>query len=205
MQFRSGRSSEILERAMHVCLIRFDTKVALQVFWLVEQNSPVEDENSSDEESRDDVSQDPHQTVFLRSLREEKRSVTVWHTSVSHRVWGLGSVLTMRNRGRCSVLRMCRAFVVTEWTPAHHASEYNHGWLITYRLVLMFTEAYFLKSQTHSGETLLGRQRHYEVSHSLILLKILFWRSSFVSQCDVTWHCLQAVVLTSLRQSVTTH
>lgn len=77
MQFRSGRSSEILERAMHVCLIRFDTKVARMVFWLVEQNSPVEDENSSDEESRDDVSQDPHQTVFLRSLREEKRSVIV--------------------------------------------------------------------------------------------------------------------------------
>lgn len=66
---------------MHVCLIRFDTKVALQVFWLVEQNSPVEDENSSDDESRDDVSQDPHQTVFIRSLREEKRSVIVWHTS----------------------------------------------------------------------------------------------------------------------------
>ncbi len=58
---------------MRACLIRFDTKVTLQVFWLAELNSPVEDENSSDDESRHDVSQDPHQTVFIRSLREERR------------------------------------------------------------------------------------------------------------------------------------
>lgn len=50
----------------------------------------------------------------------------------------------MRNSGVLMVLRSCGALVVTEWTPLHQAREYSHGWLITYRLVVMFTAAYSL-------------------------------------------------------------
>lgn len=44
----------------------------------------MENENSCDEESRNDVGQDPHQTVFIWSLREEERTVIVSSVDVAH-------------------------------------------------------------------------------------------------------------------------
>ncbi len=56
------------------------------------------------------------------------------------------------------VLRSCGAFVVTEWTPLHQAREKSHGWLITYRLVEMFTAA----NSLHTRES-----KHLEVLNTI--------------------------------------
>ena len=52
------------------------------------------------------------------------------------------------------VLRIWGELVVTEWTPVHQAREKSHGWLITYRLVVMFTAAYSLHTQVRRKVTM---------------------------------------------------
>lgn len=50
----------------------------------------------------------------------------------------------MRKRGDLREPSSWGALVVTEWTPEHQAREKSHGWLTTYRFVVMFTAAYSL-------------------------------------------------------------
>lgn len=59
--------------------------------------------------------------------------------------------LTMRKSGLLTLDRMWTELVVTDWAPAHQARVKSQGWLMTYRLVLMFSDWYLLKTEWENG------------------------------------------------------
>uniref|UniRef100_A0A8C2XM79 Uncharacterized protein n=1 Tax=Cyclopterus lumpus TaxID=8103 RepID=A0A8C2XM79_CYCLU len=77
----------------------------------------------------------------------------------------------MRNRGELMPLSSWGALLVTDWTPQHQAREKSHGWLTTYRLVLMFTAAYALR--TRRSEVVLQHTHEEGAGPSLILTHLV--------------------------------